>query len=131
MLVWIFPLFPYQDFLVQKIKELEIQNSLCHSLPCFSIFPPCFTPVTVYHQRVVLLCSLKYNYLFDKWICSTIKSVLLLAKEWTRILTVGGKWVKVIFCFPPHMAPLIFKRYRYIGRFFSENKLFRVILEER
>ena len=31
--------FPALDFLVQKIKEWEIQNSFCRSLPYFSIYP--------------------------------------------------------------------------------------------
>ena len=31
--------FPALDFLVQKIKEREIQNYFCHSLPYFSIYP--------------------------------------------------------------------------------------------
>ena len=30
--------FPALDFLIQKIKEWEIQNSFYHSLPYFSIF---------------------------------------------------------------------------------------------
>ena len=32
--------FPALDFLVQEIKEWEIQNSFCRSLPYFSIYPP-------------------------------------------------------------------------------------------
>ena len=31
--------FPALDFLVQKIKEQEIQNYFCRSLPYFSIYP--------------------------------------------------------------------------------------------
>ena len=31
--------FPALDFLIQKIKEWEIQNSFCCSLPYFSIHP--------------------------------------------------------------------------------------------
>ena len=31
--------FPAQDFLIRKIKEQEIQNSFCRSLPYFSIYP--------------------------------------------------------------------------------------------
>ena len=34
--------FPYLDFLVQKIKEQEIQKSFCRSLPYFSKYPAYF-----------------------------------------------------------------------------------------
>ena len=32
--------FPTVDFPIKKIKEREIQNSICHSLPYFSICYP-------------------------------------------------------------------------------------------
>ena len=43
--------FPTLDFLIQKIKEWEIQNSFCRSLPYFSIYPGMYYVVTNYTSR--------------------------------------------------------------------------------
>ena len=43
------------DFLVHKIKEWEIQNSFCHSLPYFSIYPEIYVSC---HQNIYVDVSI-------------------------------------------------------------------------
>ena len=75
--------FPALDFLVQKIKEREIQKNFCRSLPYFSIYPG------HYEQTANLLntCTSVTLHLFYVCNCMALKW-----KEFT-IMTFFGKEV--------------------------------------
>ena len=85
--------FSTLDFFIRKIKEWKIQNSFCHSLPYFSIYPgPRYISFTLktlcwFHTEIMTLKSW-FAYFFTRFILGEWnikpKSIFLLKTVWKK-----------------------------------------------